>query len=236
MLQQYIEQAFLSVAIRQIESITSEGGCLLRFGTLSCLNKKGSMVESQIFRCFPVLSFLTMDNEGANKALGVYTGRGCAMPCRFCEKPYRNLHQPLYTLRYRNMYTLHKLLRSGSRRWFAAAKQIRRNLSEEDKTAISAVKNKSLHFFTSTLMDYYARHPVLDENCYQKIPPDEMHTVLGGCLKDWIFWTAVILEQVSLRDKKFRNNMSQLDNKLKNFNTRNIPETLQRFTFHQAST
>jgi len=227
---QFFEQSFLNTVVEEIHDALKNGGCLLQFGC------EESVISSpKIYSCFPILSHIVMDNEGANKCLGIFTGVKCRRPCRLCLKDYGALHQPGRKLKYRNMgdhfYTLSNASRALKQKWSKSGTLANSKVQKYLKKA----QFHSLHVARNCLMEFYVHNPEYNSNCYHKCPPDEMHTILGGILKDWIFWTAIVLQEVGKLDSRYETTVAKMDNKLKLFNNRNLPETLQRFTFHQVN-
>jgi hypothetical protein len=59
-----------------------------------------------------------------------------------------------------------------------------------------------------------------DEIGSLKFPPDMLHTVAGGVMKSWIFWTIVIVVRVGELDVNYAGNVALLDACIADFPTK----------------
>lgn len=232
----YVEQVYIRDILREMHKYTVTGGMLVATG------RDNSFDDRTAVTVMPVVSLMVQDNEGGHKCLGVYTGQGCNMPCRICTKPGRLLHQPGVSYSERGTEETRRLIRWA---WLSVQHRIfRRPLDRMVAEEAQAAENKC-HELSIHAMHIHALHDIFHElntfeimsfdNVYMKCPPDSMHTVLAGVLKNWVYWLAVIIDKVSVLDPaNYRRNMAVLDERLCRNPSFNIPEILQRFTFHEV--
>lgn len=232
-LKNHAEQMFLLDVLQEIDKYSTQGGILVQVGMGKDL--------SNVVHVIPVLSLIVQDNQGAHKCLGVYTSTGGMRPCRFCTVPLSRLQQPgghADDRKARDTFGVTKRAALASVRSLLE-KNFRTRKTIEDNKAIARCQSYSLqHSLCNAVQEVYTFHPLFKRQhtyMFYRCPPDGMHTLLGGLMKSWIFFTATIVEEVSRRDSRtYGDNVVTLDERLKNFPCHCIPEVLRKFTFHKG--
>lgn len=232
-LKNHAEQMFILDVLQEIDKYTTTGGLLVQVGM--------TQDHSNVIHVVPALSIIVQDNQGAHKCLGVYTSTGGMRPCRFCSVPLQRLQQPGGYSRDRSARDSFAVTKRAAKAKFRISleKNLRMRRTVEDNHALNWCRNYSLqHTLCNALQEVYTFHTVFKRQhkyMYYRCPPDCMHTLLGGLMKSWIFFTATIVEQVAARDiRNYGDNVVILDEKLKNFPSHCIPEVLRKFTFHKG--
>ena len=101
-------------------------------------------------------------------------------------------------------------------------------INKNEVDALQYCDKNGLHPIKPAILDLPV--PYLSFNPYTYAPPDVLHTVLSGILKDWIFNTVVIISKISLSDPSYRHNLQKLDIKLANFPTaQSMPFHMHKF-------
>ena len=111
----------------------------------------------------------------------------------------------------------------------AFCKDCRNNdINEFEEQALDYCANNCLHPLKPAVFDLPLPH--LSFNPYMYAPPDVLHTILSGILKDWIFNTVVIISKISLSKQNYRFSLQKLDIKLSNFPTaQSMPFPMHKF-------
>ena len=71
-------------------------------------------------------------------------------------------------------------------------------ISERELAAINFCDENSLYYVMPAIFKF--PKPFNNHNWYSFCPPDVLHTILGGCMKDWIFYTAVIIREIGTQN------------------------------------
>jgi len=221
------QHLFMKNLMEKLDAVALKGGVLLQVGN------GGS---AKVRRFIPVLAFFTMDNMGASQFAGIYTGNKSSFLCRLCMKPSASLHQPGMNYPYRHEKEHNVLRKKAEKSLIKKVQNYRERLSQPDRGNLEACRKISIHPGDIFFFDYCEKHPIYKVfNPFCKFPPDEMHTVLGGIMKDWIFWVALIIEQIARKDSSFTGNLMKIDVKLQNFPVGVFPDFLRRFTFTKVN-
>lgn len=231
-LKMHAEQVFLLDILQEIDRSSTNGGLLFQVGL-------GEW--STIVHVIPVVTVVVQDNQGAHKCLGVYAATNARRPCRFCNHYLQFMQQPGAESAPRSSHNVSAIARTALKGKIKStcAKQYRERLTEEEQKAISYCNRFCIHpARTIALHDTYGRHTILRTQrrlIYNMCPPDEMHTLLGGLMKSWLFFTATIIERVAEYDAtNYGRNVVLLDKQLKRFPTFCLPDFLKKFTFHNG--
>jgi len=103
-------------------------------------------------------------------------------------------------------------------------------ITVEEELVLAQLKELGFNALFPCLMQLqppYEGHSVSDYT-----PPDALHVVAAGILKDWIFFLVVILGYIAQRyPLRFGDNLDKLDEKLMNFQTnQSLPFRLRKFS------
>lgn len=228
----YAEQTFLLDILQEIDKYTRNGGVLMQVGTTS---------TAEIVHVVPVVSMIVQDNQGAHKCLGLYASANAASPCRFCTCPLSSMQQPgmEHSPRTTANVLQYSKLALVAKKKSLCLQAYRERRTQAEKDAVEYCVQHCIHAApVLALFATYEGHEILRthaRNIYNMCPPDEMHTVLGGLMKSWLFFTSTIVEQVAAYDAQmFGMNVVTLDERLKQFPTHCIPAILKKFTFHKG--
>jgi len=88
-------------------------------------------------------------------------------------------------------------------------------LTDAETEALSYCDRYGLHYILPAV--FSLRSPFASHNYYLSAPPDCLHTINGGFLKDWIFHTYVIVSEVGKRHGGYADNLNVLNTKLRAF-------------------
>lgn len=148
------------------------------------------------------------DNQGASATACIKQG-STYKPCRICEADRLDIHDFNVECPYRNTgYCF--ALQSAGQEVFAKKLKGDIRLTSKDNHIANVCKLESLTVVPATLFsnDFLL---FAGEIGSLKFPPDMLHTVCGGVLKSWIFWTIVIVVRVGEMDSNYANNVALLD-------------------------
>lgn len=231
-LKMHAEQIFLLDILQEIDRSSTTGGLLFQVGMHD---------SSSIVHVIPVVTVVVQDNQGAHKCLGVYAATNAKRPCRFCNHFLQHMQQPGAESQPRKSKHIARIARVAlnGKAKSICAKPFRQPLTEEERKAVDYCESYCIHPSTVTaLHDIYGTHTILRSQSklvYNMCPPDEMHTLLGGLMKSWLFFTATIIEKVAVLDTtNYGRNVVLLDKLLKRFPTFCLPDFLKKFTFHNG--
>ena len=103
------------------------------------------------------------------------------------------------------------------------------NMTDIEYQSLDYCERNGLHPLKPVVLDSVLL-PYRSFNPYTFVPPDVLHTVLSGILKDWIFNTAVIISKIALSNQNYRFSLQKLDIKLSNFPTaQSMPFYMHKF-------
>lgn len=88
-------------------------------------------------------------------------------------------------------------------------------LTDAETEALSYCDRNSLHYILPAVFNL--KSPFASHNYYLSAPPDCLHTVNGGFLKDWIFHTYIIVSEVGKTHRNYADNLNTLNTKLREF-------------------
>jgi hypothetical protein len=168
-------------------------------------------------RFYPHIALYIGDNQGASEAACIKQG-ATFKPCRICEADRLDIHDFNHEYAYRHTSYCHALQKAGQD-VFAKKLKGRERLSPQDNHIANVCKFESLTVVPATLFSPdFDMFP--EEVGALKFPPDLLHTVCGGVLKSWIFWTIVIVVRVGEIDVNYSNNIALLDACIADFPTK----------------
>ena len=172
---------FLRQNLKSVVEVQRHGGARLQVG-------QGTSARTETF--FPLLMCVVTDNQGAHSCIGCMA-TGCAHPCRLCTSTsQQTLFDEIVPLRDPNL-----TLNMQEVAWRAFGKKIRKEeRTVEEDTALKWCGKNSIHPIPSALLAL--KKPYVGHNAFLYVPPDILHTVLAGIMRNWIFWTITILERV----------------------------------------
>ena len=89
-------------------------------------------------------------------------------------------------------------------------------LSKAEKEALAYCDRQSVYYILPAIFRIKKPYPLY--NRYDFCPPDILHTVLGGYLKDFLFSTCVIVNELkTIQGGRYRKNISILDEMIMKF-------------------
>jgi len=90
------------------------------------------------------------------------------------------------------------------------------NLTDEETAALRYCDENCLLYMCPAI--FHTRKPYPEFNRYLMCPPDMLHTVNGGFLKDWIFHVYIILHEVAKKvGRRYAGILNKLDTMVKTF-------------------
>lgn len=148
-------------------------------------------------------------------------------PCRICVSERAAIHLPMLGSN-KNWRSTEELLTIQCRGWEVVKKKAAGVTSPEYKKVMDRCKSMSVHPLPSSLHKLYHGHPFLLDAVCRLTPPDELHTVLGGLLKEVLTWSTVILSCVQRVDERRSNIMEKVDRKLQSFPNYLLPNVFKK--------
>lgn len=242
----YIEQQYLQKVLKQINDLTVNGGfaaMTLSAAQLKAIQERGathkfavhngSHYDHAVF--VPVVCCIVMDTQGAHSSLGLFNARSCNCPCRICVRPHGSIQWPCGEYEFRDP-KLHDDLVTNCEDIFLRTRGNTAKQNRIERRQFMKLQALSCHPIQCAVQKTFSNHPFLKQNSFMMYPPDVMHTLLEGVMKDMIFWTASIIECVATLDKpKYGSNMSLLDAKLIKFPLNGIPHIMRKkFRFNKV--
>lgn len=89
-------------------------------------------------------------------------------------------------------------------------------LSLQEIAALDYCDRESVYYILPAI--FRTRKPYPSFNCYDFCPPDVLHTIIGGYLKDFVFNVCVVVNELrTLQRGRYKNNLTLLDEMLKHF-------------------
>jgi hypothetical protein len=168
----------------------------------------GSHEGADIVTFYPHICLYVGDNQGSSQTACIKQGR-TFKPCKICEADRHEIHDCNVECNLRNAGYLHALQSVAQ---IAFGKKVQGlPLSVHDMNVLEVCKLESLNPVAGAFLGpdfelFKSRHHML------MFPPDLLHTVCGGVLKSWIFWTMVIVVRVGEMDPNYRDkNVALLD-------------------------
>lgn len=173
----------------------------------------GSHCDAESYIFYPHICLFVGDNQGSSQCACIKQGV-TFKPCRLCESDRLEIHDCSNMSSLRNSGYVYAL-QSAAQKVFTkkvrneATTSLERNISE-------ACRLESLSPVPSVMLGpdfqlFPSKHHML------MFPPDLLHTVCGGILKSWIFWTMVIVVRVGELDSNYKDNVALLDSCIADF-------------------
>lgn len=88
-------------------------------------------------------------------------------------------------------------------------------ISPAESESLAYCDRESLYYILPAVFTVAKPYPLY--NRYNFCPPDVLHTVLGGYLKDWIFNVCVIVTELKSLSPRYKNNLSTFNGLVKQF-------------------
>lgn len=89
-------------------------------------------------------------------------------------------------------------------------------LSPQEIAALEYCDRESVYYILPAI--FRLRKPYPSFNCYDFCPPDVLHTIIGGYMKDFVFNICVVVNELkTLQGGRYKNNLTILDERLKKF-------------------
>lgn len=168
----------------------------------------GNHEGAQTYKFYPHICMFVGDNQGSSANACIKQG-STFKPCRICEADRHDIHNFNQDYPYRNTAYCHALQEAGQN-VFAVKVKGGVRLTQEQQHILTVCKYESLNLVPAALFhEQFNLFP--DELTALKFPPDMLHTVCGGILKSWIFWTIVIVVKVGEMDSNYSSNIALLD-------------------------
>jgi len=159
--------------------------------------------EKKIF--YPCVALHLGDGPAQKEVCGIMKGN-CNYGCTLCE--HNTLSNELYgpTTRNRNFETIKRLCKESGNLMF---KQ-NRVLLPQEKVAKEQLQQKSVYPYYNSFFDA----PMgIKSNIFTCTPPDILHTICAGIMKNLLLWVLCIISKFSENDK-FAENKSLVDSRL----------------------
>jgi hypothetical protein len=167
----------------------------------------GSHDGAQTYTFFPHICLYVGDNQGSSQTACIKQGR-TYKPCRICEADRHEIHNCNVECALRNAGYVHALQTAGEKAFGDKVRGV--PLTHINHKVLEVCKLESLNPVACALLSpEFQLFPSRDHMLM--FPPDLLHTVCGGILKSWIFWTMVIVVRVGEMDPNYRDNVALLD-------------------------
>jgi hypothetical protein len=173
----------------------------------------GCHANAESFVFYPHICLYVGNNQGSSQTACIKQGR-TYKPCRLCESDRLEIHDCSVTSALRNSGYVYGL-QCAARKVFA--KKVRNeHTTVAENNIMEVCRLESLNPVPSALLGpdfelFPSKHHML------MFPPDLLHTVCGGILKSWIFWTMVIVVRVGEMDSDYKDNVALLDSCIADF-------------------
>jgi hypothetical protein len=190
---------FFKIIAKPIIEAQNNGGLYLRVGPHK---------EAKTYRFWPTVVLYVGDNVGSSQSACVKQG-GTPRPCRICTTNRTDIHDYNCSHEVRNGGYTHALQTALQKLWTKKLHKIRRSKNEMKIEMLGMLESLTpvASFWLSKLLGTSFK----DFESHQAFSPDKLHTDNAGILKNWLFWTLVIIVLVSELDPRYKDNVALLD-------------------------
>ena len=160
--------------------------------------------EKQLF--FPCIALHLGDGPAQKEVCGIYKGN-CNFGCTICE--HNTLSNELYKssqTRDRDFDSIKMLCKVAD----DAIHKRNRELQPNEKNAQEKLQLKSIYPYYNSFFDA----PMgINSNIFTCTPPDILHTICAGIMKNLLLWILGIICKFSSDNKKYSNSASKVDSR-----------------------
>jgi len=174
--------------------------------------KIGSHENARTYRFYPIIGPFCGDNQGSHHCACIKTGK-TFRPCRICRLDRVAIFDVDSEPHTRDSSITADIQKE-------AFNGLNQQLGNEqptahEKVALALCKSESIQPMLSHMLSMKTPFPGFSNHLL--FPPDLLHTVCGGVLKNFIFWAFVIIIKVSEVDGNFKDSAATLDDLISAF-------------------